>query len=232
MYTCSMSLHTLSNPAALQADQFDNTQVPRSKKQIQGAETRRALLAAARKVFARDGFQACRLEDIAKEAGFTRGAFYFHFKTKEDLFFSLMELEAEKHRKNVTALLSTYDGMESRLEALRQYYVASMAEQEWSLLLLEYKLYAARHASIRSKLVEQHRHVEEVTKIDRPDGFDFLSTEDGFLSATLEAFGAGILLEQIYRPERLPEVRAADILGKVFDMLISENRKSGISESK
>jgi AcrR family transcriptional regulator len=48
--------------------------------------TRRALLDTARRLFTRDGFQATRTEEIAEQAGLTRGALYHHFKDKEALF--------------------------------------------------------------------------------------------------------------------------------------------------
>ena len=54
-----------------------------NKHQRRTEETRRKLLAAGLRVFARDGFEASRLEDIAAEAGHTRGAFYANFATKE-----------------------------------------------------------------------------------------------------------------------------------------------------
>jgi AcrR family transcriptional regulator len=57
---------------------------PLNKHQQKTEETRRKLLAAALRIFARDGFERSRLEDIAAEAGYTRGAFYANFATKED----------------------------------------------------------------------------------------------------------------------------------------------------
>jgi AcrR family transcriptional regulator len=48
--------------------------------------TRRALLDTARRLFTRDGFQTTRTEEIAEQAGLTRGALYHHFKDKEALF--------------------------------------------------------------------------------------------------------------------------------------------------
>ena len=54
-------------------------------------DTRRALLDAAREVFAADGFQATRTEDIVRRAGLTRGALYHHFRDKEDLFRAVYE---------------------------------------------------------------------------------------------------------------------------------------------
>jgi len=48
-------------------------------------------LLAAEQTFARDGYEAARLEDIAARAGYTRGAFYANFDSKEDIFFALLE---------------------------------------------------------------------------------------------------------------------------------------------
>ena len=48
------------------------------------ARNRQALLAAARRVFERDGFVTARITDIADEAGLAHGSFYSHFRSKED----------------------------------------------------------------------------------------------------------------------------------------------------
>ncbi len=54
-------------------------------------QTRLEIIAAARRVFAERGVSHTTLADIAKEAGVTRGAIYWHFKNKPDLFFAMME---------------------------------------------------------------------------------------------------------------------------------------------
>jgi AcrR family transcriptional regulator len=53
--------------------------------------TRAALIAAGRKLFGRDGFAATSIEELAREAGVTRGALYHHFDSKEALFESVFE---------------------------------------------------------------------------------------------------------------------------------------------
>jgi AcrR family transcriptional regulator len=53
--------------------------------------TRQALLETARRLFTRDGFGATRTEEIAEQAGLTRGALYHHFRDKEDLFRAVHE---------------------------------------------------------------------------------------------------------------------------------------------
>ncbi|MCL3861602.1 helix-turn-helix domain-containing protein [Actinotalea sp. K2] len=54
-------------------------------------QTRAALVDAAREVFARDGFHAARLDLIAREAGFSKGAVYSNFASKADLFLAVMD---------------------------------------------------------------------------------------------------------------------------------------------
>jgi AcrR family transcriptional regulator len=55
------------------------------------AQTRERLLDAAERVFLRRGLQGSSVEEIAAEAGFTRGAFYSNFKSKDELFVELLQ---------------------------------------------------------------------------------------------------------------------------------------------
>src|SRR5216683_7674628 len=66
------------SPAAPQAA------APGRPRRADAARNRQALLAAARRVFERDGFVTARITDIADEAGLAHGSFYSHFRSKED----------------------------------------------------------------------------------------------------------------------------------------------------
>jgi AcrR family transcriptional regulator len=57
---------------------------------VKGKRTREQLLAAARRVFARDGFVKARMSDIAQEAGISMGGLYRYFGNKEDIFANLL----------------------------------------------------------------------------------------------------------------------------------------------
>jgi AcrR family transcriptional regulator len=62
----------------------------------QQAQTRAALLAAGNKLFARRGYHETTIDEVARRAGFTRGAFYANFEDKGDLFLAI--LEAQRNR--------------------------------------------------------------------------------------------------------------------------------------
>jgi AcrR family transcriptional regulator len=67
-----------------------------SRREAHVQDTRRALLDTARELFAENGFQATRTEDIVQRAGLTRGALYHHFRDKEDLFRAVHDELAEE----------------------------------------------------------------------------------------------------------------------------------------
>ena len=70
----------------------------------QAEQTREALLRAALKLFHEKGFAATRLQDIAETAGVTRGAVYWHFKNKLDIFEALFD-------ETMQALMEVIDGI-------------------------------------------------------------------------------------------------------------------------
>ena len=64
------------------------------------AETRREqLLKSAFKLFVKRGYRATTVEEIARKAGLTKGAAYFHFKNKEDILYQLVRGLSAHHRK-------------------------------------------------------------------------------------------------------------------------------------
>ena len=67
--------------------------------------TRRHLLDAAAVVFARDGFHGASLDDVAATAGFTKGAVYSNFKSKEDLFLAVFDDHFARERDEMQHVL-------------------------------------------------------------------------------------------------------------------------------
>src|SRR6202022_1842014 len=55
------------------------------------AHTRSCLMKSAARVFARRGLQHASIDEVAEDAGFTKGAFYANFKSKEELFLAMLD---------------------------------------------------------------------------------------------------------------------------------------------
>ncbi len=188
---------------------------PPNKHQQRTAATRRALLEAARRIFARDGFEACRIEDIAAAAGHTRGAFYAHFRAKEDLFFAIFEQEAGRRVDAIRRLLEQRADARSRLAALRAFYVDLLTDRQWAMLVLEFKLFAVRHPSLRPKLAATHRKLRAALRVE---GLN--ATGDEPKKAALEAVLSSLALEHAYDALRISREDATVILGLLFDALV------------
>src|SRR5205807_10018162 len=92
-------------------------------------QTRRALLDAAASVFARRGLQGSSVEEISAEAGYSRGAFYSNFNSKEELF---VELLHERVYARYTAIPEEYLQDPARAPTLRETGEALAAMQERS----------------------------------------------------------------------------------------------------
>lgn len=78
-----MATVTSDTPATPAARQLPAT--------VRGARTRAALIAAARKVFERDGYLDAKLTDITKAAGCATGSFYTYFANKEEVFAAVLD---------------------------------------------------------------------------------------------------------------------------------------------
>jgi len=195
-----------------------------NKHQQRTEATRRKLLISARRIFAREGFEAARIEEIASDTGHTRGAFYAHFKSKEDVFFALLEQQVNEHVRRIRALLDSCPNMEERLARLRGYYVARVADRQWVMLMLEFKLFAVRHRAMRAKLVQTHRRIRTslnvalIPELLPPKLHSSLGHEE--FRTALEATLNGLVLENVYDPKRISEDQVVSILGRVFDMLM------------
>src|SRR5580698_7478035 len=149
------------------------------QRQPRGILTRSELIRSARHIFARDGFEHARIEDIALRAHKTRGAFYDNFKDKEDVFLAIFEEDVFRDLNELGSLLLPLPTIDERIEALAQYLVRLSNDLERMLLNVEFKLYAIRHPNKRKRLADllcyAPAHVDPgdqplATAIGREDG--------------------------------------------------------------
>ncbi|MFJ8893342.1 TetR/AcrR family transcriptional regulator [Leifsonia sp. NPDC102414] len=121
-------------------------------------KTRSRLLDAAFDIFAEHGVHAASVEMITEAAGFTRGAFYSNFSTKEELFFALMEREMSMRIQQLRAGVAQYVvpneddttalGDDEVVEIITKVLELQSDDRRWWLVQTEFLLLALRDPAI------------------------------------------------------------------------------------
>jgi AcrR family transcriptional regulator len=127
------------------------------------ARTRDLLISAAMGVFARDGYWGASVDTIAEEAGFTVGALYSNFGTKEELFLAVLERHCELEVSDLCALAEAANDRHELLRAVTERFATLTEEQrEWELLWVELWLYAQRHPEATERMGTVQRQTRRV----------------------------------------------------------------------
>jgi AcrR family transcriptional regulator len=95
------------------------------------SQRRDEIMAAAKEVFARKGFHATTIADIAKQAGLAYGSIYWYFDSKDELFHALMAVEEGALRAHVGAALAAPGGPAEDARAEAQFRAAVQATFEF-----------------------------------------------------------------------------------------------------
>jgi AcrR family transcriptional regulator len=120
-------------------------------------QTRKALLRAAAKLFCRRGLDGASVDEVAQAAGYTKGAFYANFKSKEELFLVMLDARfAEELERLDKALAGTQEPQEEARAAAVD-FVHSAEDQDWPKLYFQFVAHAARNEEFRQELATRHK---------------------------------------------------------------------------
>ncbi|HWF38867.1 MAG TPA: TetR/AcrR family transcriptional regulator [Candidatus Acidoferrales bacterium] len=195
-----------------------------SKQRARTEATRRKLLEAAERIFAREGFEAARLEDIAASAGYTRGAFYANFESKEDIFLALIEQWIGGRIKEINSLLREQDTPTKRIRALREHYAQLAKNRNLALLSLEFKLFAIRHPEAHARLRVRQQKLRccggDILRGVMKDLGRSLPLSCTGAATGLGALSNALLLEHLVDSKTLPDGDTRHLLGLFFDAVI------------
>jgi AcrR family transcriptional regulator len=127
------------------------TRVTRSERK---ARTRQDLLLAARTVFLRRGFHGASLDEIAEEAGYTKGAVYSNFAGKDDLYLALLDAHYQARVEAYAEMMLEEENYEEAIRAVGRFMVAAdERDPDWLPTLAEFVSHAARDESLRGSYV-------------------------------------------------------------------------------
>jgi AcrR family transcriptional regulator len=202
--------------------------VPRSRQAARTEATRRKLLAAAESIFARTGFEAARIEDIAAKAGYTRGAFYANFCSKEEIFFAVFEQWVRERTDTIAEVLRRHTDPDRKLAALRGHYAELAQNRTLVFLSLEFKLFALRHPEAYDRLRDRHRRLRSAWANVISELLDALGKtlpiSHRAAAISLVALANTLLIEHLVDQKTLSEKDVRFVLGLFFDSIFQADK--------
>lgn len=192
-----------------------------AKPQPGDATSREQLLAAAARVFARAGYHGASMSDIAAEAGFSKGALYWSFASKEELFFALLDELDEQLSALITASASMPKDLERTGELSRGLSAVLADARDVVLLFHEYSAlavrdpkvaarYAQRNARLRAEIATAARLRHEAIGVQ-------LAIPAEHLATALIALVDGLSIQQLTEPDAVPEELFGQIAALIED---------------
>lgn len=177
------------------------------------ARTRSRLIQSAERVFLKKGFLAASIGQIARTAGYTTGAVYSNFASKEDLGLAVIQ----RHMlAGIMAMQEQLTGAEptvsSRLAALAQWVDDQLGDEEWVVLVTEFAL-ASRHNPERRVQFSQGLRAARLAVAAILDGQSrelgvALPMDSGRLAAAILGLGIGVSVLRIAEPKLDPSTFA------------------------
>ena len=184
------------------------------------AQTRRELIDTAERLFTRHGFHATGVADVATEAGYTTGAVYSNFASKEDLFLAVYERKAEAARLHAERAFKEL-GPPEALERLSVDTAARRGRDDgWLAVFLEFWAHVVRTPELRERFAEIHARAMQPVA----DAVDELTGRrvGTAITAAMNVMQMGLALERLTRPGVVEPELAARVVRLVLADLREE----------
>ena len=184
-------------------------------------QTQERLLDAAGRVFARRGFHDASVDEVAEAAGYTKGAVYSNFRSKEELFLALLDQRLAGQLEQVEALYAIESSEELR-DAMHGRTEEELAEaRDFAVLIVEFWLYAMRHPAARAELATRYRQLRgrlgELIAARHARHGTSPPMPPEHLAALALATDAGLFLQYVAEPGALPWELHGDAMIRLLD---------------
>ncbi|CAB4884199.1 unannotated protein [freshwater metagenome] len=209
--------NTLGIVNAEQQEEWRSTQPQRRP---QRTDVRERLLAAAADEFTERGYAAAKLTDIADRAGFTKGAVYSNFDSKQGLFAELLAQRSLDLAARVLAHVSDLDPQAAAGAGGGEIASWVVAEPRWPLLTVEFGILAGRDPVIAERYRTDRRALRsELERLiaDRAVQWGVGEAFDARrLAMSLAALISGLAVEHSVDPEEIDRSVIADAVSELF----------------
>lgn len=172
-------------------------------------DTRDKLFEAAARVFELDGIGGASIEAIAAEAGFTRGAFYSNFGSKDELIFAMLEDHVEQSIRRNMEILAQHKSLDDFIAALKTMDRGRQDPLGRSPLLhMEMILFVARAEKRRPELAKRLRArrklIADIIEATLKDNARGETLNPPWMASVVLALEDGFRLHRLIDPETTP----------------------------
>ncbi len=122
------------------------------KQQEKSQQTADELMAVAMELFGVKGFSATSVSDITEQAGYAKGSFYRHFKSKDELFLRILAQKMTDYRDQRDRRIAAARNLEDVYAIIWDFLESIIQDKGWSASFLEFTLHASRNAELRTEL--------------------------------------------------------------------------------
>ncbi len=181
------------------------------------ALTRRGLLDAAERRFFLDGYHGTSLDDIAEQAGYTKGAVYSAYQSKAGLFLALLDEVIDRRLEDMRRVLERHETGEEKLAALARQPIDER-DASFSLLAIEFLVHAARDPTLLADFAERYRRLRaSLASLGPPGGLG----PERWALVTI-ALSNGLALERLIDPAAVPDDLMASVQARIVGSRRSE----------
>ena len=214
---------------------------PRSRRRVdrrtragraEGRHAREELLTAALHVFARRGYEQAGVDEIATEAGYSKGALYWHFSSKEELLTALLDERIDAPAREMVALLeSAPPDRDMSVEAARAFARRLREQREAVLLDREYWSLAIRDPALRARYIARQTDLRRALAAALQARMRHLGTPDLPMGAEQVArivmtIIGGLAVDELIEPGSVDPDLLAETLAVLYSGLLARAQLS------
>jgi AcrR family transcriptional regulator len=195
------------------------------------ARTRSQLLEAAGRVFAERGMERATVDEVAGQAGYTKGAFYANFRSKEELFLAMLDERFGQRLQEIDRVMESGGTVEDQARRAGQDFSEFLAsDPEWSRLFFEFAVQAMRDEEFRQELLVRHRSLRERIAEGMRAHTEALGGEPPIPAEVVAlmtyAMADGFALARLLEPEEIPDDMFGSMLAVFFTGLAAMTREA------
>jgi AcrR family transcriptional regulator len=200
--------------------------MPRLTRAQRQEQTRAELLEAARQRFLTHGYAATSLDDIAEDAGYSKGAVYSNFGSKQNVCRAVLELIHREKFGEIAELAMADTDLDSRIAAVNAWFEGTVGDVGWTMLELEFVVLSRNNPELTEMITGlRNEAAQSVAGVLRSLSADLGIDESSSLTTSLEdlgnlllSAGIGLGIQRAIDPS-IPARPATDAIGYLVNML-------------